>query len=167
MSEFRQTGGMDDGSLGQIQEYAGTTKADLIGIETRNLKDKEEALKLMKENGVFLPALSHRLQRDKQVIVEAIKSHPYTIMDLPKSLRTDSAVQKAYDEGMSMKAKSIYKKQKLTDEMRHILQLMLEQDTVEINNSHVETAPAEPVKQKPAKEQMPEKQTDITDILGL
>ena len=167
MNDFRSTNGMDDGSLAQIQQYEGTTKDALIGIESRDLKDKSEALKLMRENGVFLPALSARLQRDKEVIVAAIKSHPYTIMDLPLRLRSDAAIQKAFSEGMEKKAKSLYKKQSLTDEMRHILELMLEQDTVEIsstNSEHAVNIPAGPA--APA-EQTAEKQMDIADILGL
>ena len=173
MSEYKQKNGMDDGSLGQIQEYAGTTKVNLIGIETRNLKDKAEALKLVKENGVFLPALSVRMQRDKQVIIEAIKSHPYAIMDLPKSLRNDSEIQKAYDEGMSKKARSIYKKQRLTEEMQHILELMMQEETVEINGAnHVKSTPKitatdrlEKATQKPI--ERGSEIADIADLLGL
>ena len=120
------TNGMDDGSLSQIETYEGTTRDPLIKIEERDLHSKTNALKLMRENGVFFPALGVRMKRDKQVVLEAIKSHPYTIMDLPAAVRKDPDVQRTYQESLAKKTGGIFQKRKLTDEAKRILILMEE-----------------------------------------
>ena len=115
---------MDDGSLSQIEKYEGTTQDPLVKIEERDLHSKTEALKLVRQNGVFFPALGARMKRDKEVVLEAIRSHPYAIMDLPVAVRKDPDVQRVYQDSLSKKNGGVFKKQKLTAETKRILILM-------------------------------------------
>ena len=74
------------------------TKEIINGFET--LSDKDFALSVVRQNGIFLKNLSPELRADKDVVMEAIKGNPLAILFADSSFIDDEDVMSLVREAM-------------------------------------------------------------------